>query len=283
MSRMRGTLDLAVEFLARAGGAAVDEDRAVDAVRTVPVMRLFRLGVSLIGKVRALGHALVRRGPFAALAHLDLVEEPEATVLAALSKSRPLFSSLLDDPPSAGERPFESLADIARVTAAIQRAAVAQAMLLGLGIRPEHLLPAALEGLTPADANAIDTALLARTALVLILSRNGNGSVLHSADDDTPEADRGFRALTATEIAAFARHRGRKEAARAPGKSAPAPREVPNSLPVNVAAKARRILEQVAPPRMSVAAVEIAARWLESLSPLEPVLTIASKRKEEGG
>jgi hypothetical protein len=163
-------------------------------------------------------------------------------------------------------------------------------MLLGLGIRPEHLVPAALEGLTPADANAIDTALLARTALVLILSRNGKGSVLHSADDDTPgtgplkeEADAGFRALTATEIAAFTRHRGRKEGARAPGKPAPAGREVPSSLPEDVAAKARRILEQVAPPRMDVAAREIAARWLESLSPLEPVLTTASKRKEKDG
>src|SRR3569623_1796498 len=43
--RLRASLDLGVEYLARQAGV-FDEDRAVDAVRTVAVARLFRVGVS---------------------------------------------------------------------------------------------------------------------------------------------------------------------------------------------------------------------------------------------
>jgi len=62
LGRMLATLDIGVEFLAHG-----DDARAVEAVRSVPVVRLFRLGVSLIGKVKLLARALERKGPFAAL------------------------------------------------------------------------------------------------------------------------------------------------------------------------------------------------------------------------
>ncbi|MEO5768366.1 MAG: DUF6178 family protein [Polyangia bacterium] len=303
MARLRGTLDVAVEFLARAGGKVVDEDRAVDAVRTVPLLRLFRLGVSLVGKVRALGQALLRRGPYAALKHLDLVEEPEATVLAAVNRPRPLYAAVLDDPPAATERPFESLADIARATAAIQRAAVAQAMLLGLGVRPEHLLVDALQGATPSDPLEIDTALLARTALVLALYRDQESppplalAAVPESPEETPKkqpprsrpedpASWGFRPLTADEIAAFGRPSARRARARS-GTATAGIRSAkkrdpradtaglagdPLSLSDESLTKARQILTQVSPPRMEAVAQQMAERWLQTLSPLEPVL-----------
>ncbi|MEO8214149.1 MAG: DUF6178 family protein, partial [Myxococcales bacterium] len=303
MARLRGTLDVAVEFLARAGGKVVDEDRAVDAVRTVPLLRLFRLGVSLVGKVRALGQALLRRGPFAALKHLDLVEEPEATVLAAVNRPRPLYAAVLDDPPAATERPFESLADIARATGAIQRAAVAQAMLLGLGVRPEHLLVDALQGATPSDPLEIDTALLARTALVLALYRDQASPPPLTAVPEVPEAASAkqpprsrpedpasweFRPLTTDEIASFERPSARRGKGnvrtgtgkagvesgqkRGPGGDTAGFTGDPLSLSDESLTKARQILTQVSPPRMEVVAQQMAERWLQTLSPLEPVL-----------
>ena len=150
LARLRATLDLGVEYLARQAGA-FDEDRAVDAVRTVAVGRLFRVGVSLTGKLRALARALLRRGPFASLAGdgVDLTEEPETTALASVNRFVPVFPRVLDDPPANGERPISSLADVARLTAAIERAAAAQAMLVGLGVRPAHLSASALAGVEP--------------------------------------------------------------------------------------------------------------------------------------
>src|SRR5207244_4484106 len=53
LARVAATLDLAVEFLARGS-----DERALSALRTVPLVRLFRLGVSVIGKVRRLGLSL---------------------------------------------------------------------------------------------------------------------------------------------------------------------------------------------------------------------------------
>jgi len=162
VERMRATLDIGVELLARGGATtgggdtggdrALDEDRAVDAVRTVPLERLFRLGVTLIGRVRALARTLGRRGPFAGIPGIDLVEDPEASVLEAVTRAGPAYARLLDTPPATGERPFASLADIARATAAVERAAVAQAMVLGLGVRPAHLAPDALAGVAPGSA-----------------------------------------------------------------------------------------------------------------------------------
>ena len=274
---MRATLDLAVEFLARGGGTGVDEDRAVDAVRTVSVIRLFRLGVSLVGKVGALGQALRRRGPFAALAHLDLVEDPEATVLTAVTRARPLYACLLDDPPASGERPFGSLADIARATAAIERAAVAQAMLLGLGVRPEHLVPEALEGVTPSDVAEIDAGVLARTALVLLLSHKK----LSASIDGRQLHTESFRALTPAEASGFGQPTLRRVGAAKTKKPATAP-STPSALADALRTKARQILERVSPPRMEAAAREMTDRWLETLSPLETVLVRPKRRGRPG-
>ncbi|HVU51907.1 MAG TPA: DUF6178 family protein, partial [Polyangia bacterium] len=162
LERQLATLDLALEFLAR-GDAA----REVEALRTIPLVRLHRLGVSLVGKVKLLATTLRRRGPFAATGRHPLVEPDEALALAAVSRHRPLFAGILDDPPSNADRPFHTLADVARATAAVERAAATQALLLGLGVSPADLGPGAtlLEDAGVEEA-ALDAGLLARTALV---------------------------------------------------------------------------------------------------------------------
>src|SRR5204862_8235925 len=123
VARMRGTLDLSVDYLARRGGA-FEDDRAVDAVRTIAVERLFRVGVALMAKARKLATELRRSAPFVGpKADLDLVEEPEASALAAALRPHPVFPRVLEDPPADGERPIASLLDLARLTAASARAA----------------------------------------------------------------------------------------------------------------------------------------------------------------
>jgi hypothetical protein len=245
LERQLATLDLAVEFLAR-GDAA----REVEAVRTVPVMRLFRLGNSLIGKVRTLATTLRRRGPFAATGH-ELSEPDEALALEAVSRHRPALAGILDDPPSNADRPFRSLADVARATAAVERAAAAQALLLGLGVTPETIGPGSpLFEETGVDEAALDAGLLARTALVRRLLDSGAADRPAPAPLEPLEPDevRDFEALLE----------------RSAGGAV--------KLPEVLARKAQGLLAGLAPPRLAGAAATVAARWIVGLAPLEPVL-----------
>jgi hypothetical protein len=83
LARMSATLDLGVEFLAR--GSA---DQAVQAVRTVPLQRLFQLGVSLVGKVRLLAVALLKRTPYARMnPPVQLFEDDDVEVLGPRARS----------------------------------------------------------------------------------------------------------------------------------------------------------------------------------------------------
>jgi hypothetical protein len=258
LERLQATLDIAVEFLARG-----DEDRAVEAVRTVPLMRLHRLGVSLVGKVRKLALALQRRGPFGALGPA-LLEENDAAVLDAVTQLRPLFPRLLDEPPRTGERPFASVADIARATAAVTEAGAAQALLFALGVRAEHLTPEALGGTLSEEAAAVDAGVLGRTALVARLLEATS----------SPLADRPmspavpFRPLTPAEVAEFealTRVQGKK--ASQTGKDQP-----PMKLTDKLKQRAKAILEAVSPAAVGEAAGRVADRWIAGLAPLEPVL-----------
>ncbi|HEV3032350.1 MAG TPA: DUF6178 family protein [Polyangia bacterium] len=254
LERLLATLDLAVEFLARG-----DEARAVLALRTVSLVRLFRLGVSLVGKVKRLALTLRRRGPFAATGR-QLVEPDEALALDAVTRHRPVLAGLLDDPPAGADRPFRSLADVARATAAVERAAATQALLLGLGVTPAELLTGGglLDG-TGVDDAAVDAGLLARTALVrriLAPARSGG-----AADGPTP-----FGPLDATQVRDF-----QALLETAPGGAV--------KLPEVLKRKARALLAAATPARLGGAATEVAERWLESLAPLEPVLVRKAEPK----
>jgi hypothetical protein len=254
----------------------------VEAVRTVPLVRLFRLGVSLVSKVRALARAWLRKGPFASLPELDLVEEPEAAVFEAVNRPRPVFPRLLDEPPAAGERPFATLDDIARATRMIQRAAVAQGMLIRLGVRPEHLDAGPRAAATPSDPAALDTGLLGRTALIprILLwsrARGGAGAALaagppgqeSSADTENeapPPAPPPFHALSDVEVQAFRTLVGGGASSPPFGATAGAASEVPAW-----ASHATTILLGVAPEGLRAVADEVAARWVASLWPLEAI------------
>ena len=108
-----------------------------------------------------------------------------------------MFPRLLDDPPSAGERPFRRLVDLARAAAAIEQAAAAQAMVRGLGVTPEDVAPGgpALAG-TGVDAAGLDLGTLARTALVARLLDGGR-------DRSARRNPRGFARSPPHEVKAF--------------------------------------------------------------------------------
>jgi hypothetical protein len=238
LGRVAATLDLAVEFLSRGDAAA-----GVSAVRRVPLMKLFRLGVSLVGKLHKLARSLLRNSPFAALRpEVDLWEPEDAEALAALTSLRPRFPRLLDQPPSAGERPFASLHDLATATAAMERAGAALAMVVGLGVRPEHISPERLGRLGVADPAIVDTGLLARTVVIQRLLGRRPGPI---------------EPLPAEAISEFKNR----------FNSSPQQIEI-------MATSAAEVLQTATPEgRFTAATQAVATRWLGTLAPLGPVLT----------
>jgi Family of unknown function (DUF6178) len=251
LERLLATLDLGVEFLAR-GDAA----REVEAVRTVPVMRLFRLGTSLIDKVKRLATTLRRKGPYAVTGR-DLAEPEDSMVLEALTRRRPTFPGILDQPPIAGERPFRALGDLVRATAAVELAAAAQALLLGLGITPVALAPdSSLLDDTGVDDAGLDAGLLARTELVRrILERPGS----RAKGDQPMTVAIEFSALEARDVRDFEALLDIKQ-------------DGTMKLPEVIKKKVKAILDAASPSRLAGAAAEVADRWIAGLAPLEPVL-----------
>jgi hypothetical protein len=242
LQRLAATLDLAIERLAPG-----DDARAAAALRSISLVRLFRSGVTLIGKAHRLALALVRGGPFGRQG-IALAEADDAAVLDALTRPRPLFPRLLDQPPGAGERPFRTLADLARAGAAVERAAAAQAMLRGLGLEPQTVTPdAPLLSDSGADVAALDAGVLARTVLVRRLLASGPKPAITPLD---PNEVRAFEAKLRREPSG------------------------PPKLPPALAGKAREILVGAAPAALAGAAGEVADRWIASLAPLEPVLVL---------
>jgi hypothetical protein len=251
LARMAATLDIAVERLA--GG---DDDRGAQALRTVPLIRLFRLGFSLTARVRRLAVALRRGGPLGRRG-FALAEAADAAVLEAVTRARPMYPSLLDHPPATGERPFGSLADVARAAAGVEVAAAAQALLYGLGIRDRDLAPGSPAlAETGTDEAALDLGIFARTALVRRLS-----------DASTGNAETAFGALDPREVAAF-------EARLRPTRGGPP------ELPAPLKSRAHAALQALKPRGLAAGAAEaVIERWLAGLAPLEPVLVRAPADK----
>jgi Family of unknown function (DUF6178) len=248
LDRLTATLDLAIERLARE-----DDERGAAALRSIPLGRLFRLGVSLIGKVKQLALTLRRKGPFGA-GGARLAEPDDAAVLEALTRLRPLYPRLLDDPPMPGERPFRTLSDLAGAAAALERVAAAQAMVSGLGVTAKDLAPGgAIAAETDADQAALDFGVIARTALVARLLEGSPGKAAARAP---------FRPLAPEQVKAF------EALIAGTGK----PGAGPPRLPAPLEKTARALLESAAPASLAGAAREVANRWIASLAPLEPVV-----------
>jgi Family of unknown function (DUF6178) len=252
LERLLATLDLGVELLARG-----EPTREIEAVRTVPLVRLFRLGVSLVGKLKRLATTLRREGPFAATG-LDLTEREDAPVLEAVGRTRPDYAGALDDPPAPVDRPFRTLADLARAAVVIERAAAAQALLVALGVKPGGLTspsgPLATAGV---DAAAIDAGVLARTVLVgrLLAPKAGRATPPPPLEALSPKDVRDFEALLE----------------RSP-TGAP-------KLPEVLRKKALALFEAATPAALVSPTAPVRDRWLASLAPLEPVLVRPPKAK----
>jgi hypothetical protein len=237
LNRVAATLDLALEYVHRR-----DQAEGTAVLRGLPLPHLFRLGVSLVGKLRKLARSLETRSPFARLRpQVDLWESDDAEILGAVARLRPMFPRLLDTPPEPGVRPFAKLTDLTTASAAVERAGAALALLLGLGVRPENLAPERWGELGIADPAELDTGLLARTILVRRL---------------LGDASAGLAALSDSAMADFKQRFGK------------GPQETEN-----MAKSAALILQSVAPGgRFSPATEAVATRWLQSLAPLGPVL-----------
>jgi hypothetical protein len=183
----------------------------------------------------------------------------DAEVIAAVTRIRPDFPRILDVPPRAGDRPFASIADVARATAALKEAGAAQAMLYALGVRVEHIGTDAVttspDGGESDDATAVDAGVLARTALVARLL----------ADDSSPRGNpsRPFRPLSRDEVREF------ETLTRVQASEKDAS---PMKLNDKLSRKVKEILDAASPAALLEAARKVGERWIAGLAPLEPVL-----------
>jgi hypothetical protein len=100
--RARDTVSLGLEQ-----AAAGDVAQATRLLAATPVHELFRIGYGLTREVARRAQALERAA----------VVDPS---LDALLEARPLFPCELDEPPSAGSRPFRSLKDVRAVAAFLE-------------------------------------------------------------------------------------------------------------------------------------------------------------------
>jgi hypothetical protein len=138
-----GTVALGLEHLARG-----DVEAAADALRTVSLTRIHRLGYTLTLRLARLARALAPRALGAG--------EPTASVMEALLAPRPFFTRALDEPPGAGVRPFDSLEDLRRVAQHLTALALRVAIAESLGV---DLVAAAMADSQPGLDDHVRTAL----------------------------------------------------------------------------------------------------------------------------
>jgi hypothetical protein len=115
------TLSLGLETMARG-----DVDRAIRALSSIALQRLFRVGYTVTQKLARLAVALAPRSITAG--------SPVKEAIVALCSPRPLFACAADDPPAAGVRPFESTADLRRAGELLAGLTVRIALVEGLGV-----------------------------------------------------------------------------------------------------------------------------------------------------
>ena len=115
------TLSLGLETLSRS-----DLGRAHDALRSVSLQRMFRVGYTVTAKLARLAQALAPRSLTAG--------SPARELVAGLCSPRPLFSRAADEPSITGMRPFESLADLRRAGEILGGLTLRIALVEGLGV-----------------------------------------------------------------------------------------------------------------------------------------------------
>ena len=115
------TLSLGLEVIARG-----DLERATQALGSIGLGRMFRVGYTVTHKLARLARALAPRSPTAG--------SPARELVAGLCSPRPLFSRAADEPPTSGVRPFESQADLRRAGEILTGLTLRVALVEGLGV-----------------------------------------------------------------------------------------------------------------------------------------------------
>ncbi|HZS39822.1 MAG TPA: DUF6178 family protein [Polyangia bacterium] len=165
--RAVGYLNIGLEYLGR--GVAAE---AGNALRTVALERIFRVGVSLTLQLKRLAETLLEKGQVQAAigdppVALLLLDAPYDALVAALAQARPLLA--LDDRPP---RAFQTLADIARAAAMLEEASrVGPLVFGGLGLDLAALAEALHASASPPGEVRFGT--LVRTACAQVLAGRG--------------------------------------------------------------------------------------------------------------
>jgi hypothetical protein len=129
------TLSLGLEVVARGEAArersmgiepAAELAKATQALRTIALGRLFRVGYTVTLRLAKLASALANRSITAG--------SPARELVAGLCSPRPLFARAADAPPQPGMRPFESQADLRRAGEILTALTVRIALVEGFGV-----------------------------------------------------------------------------------------------------------------------------------------------------
>lgn len=115
------TISLGLEIVSRS-----DLAKATQALSSIGMQRLFRVGYTVTVKLARLAQALAPRSLTAA--------SPAKELVAALCSPRPLFSRIADEPPQSGLRPFESAGDLRRAGEILTGLTVRIALVESLGV-----------------------------------------------------------------------------------------------------------------------------------------------------
>jgi len=115
------TLSLGLETVARS-----DIHKAQQALGTIALSRLFRVGYTVTTKLARLAQALASRSLTAG--------SPTKELVAGLCSPRPLFTRAADEPPTTGVRPFEAVADLRRAGELLTGLTLRIALVEGLGV-----------------------------------------------------------------------------------------------------------------------------------------------------
>jgi hypothetical protein len=143
------TVSLGLEAIARG-----DLDRAVGALRSIALLRLFRVGYTITLKLAKLAQSLAPRAATAG--------SPARELIAGLASPRPLFTRAAEQPPADGLRPFEAQADVRRAAELLTQLAARIALVESLGV---NLLAMAQ---APEPRASLDD--YVRTALVRVMA-----------------------------------------------------------------------------------------------------------------
>lgn len=184
------TLSLGLETISRTEAAKSGEPvlaKATQALRSVSLTRLFRVGYTVTHKLAKLALALAPRSQTSG--------SPTRELVAGLCSPRPLFSCAADEPPMPGLRPFEAQADLRRAGELLTGLTIRIALVESFGVDVIAM------GLAPEPRPELDDYL--RTALARVIA----GGTLESAALSQADLTRLRDGLAAGKLSADARQR----------------------------------------------------------------------------